>query len=878
MRNSNYIGLLLYFILILSQAASGQELAKDRLIFDNVVSIVDRTGISDDAQHPVAYGKRELFTAIQAAGGQIEHMNHASQTQRQVYLIMGTLENNVIGRLVADNPDILSNKPEGVFYQWIPTKSSTALVVGGTDSVGLMYALTELAEQIKDKGLGVLTRIQNTVEFPDNPIRGLDRFIKDKNDDAWFFSEAYWQYYIKQLAQNRFNRLTLITGYNNGSEEDFMMPIYPFLVKVPGFEEVTLKSANERTPEEYLAQLRRVGQISHHYGLEFVLGVWSHGKNNTLVTGLPENPAQYTTYCSDGMRELLHQAPEIDGIQLRVNYESGVGGFGDTADKFWKDIITAIGDGYKARNGQLFLDIRAKGLTQNIREWALQTGINVHVTSKYTWEGVGLPFHPTEMRKSELAMLDNNDKRQRYGYADFLYKSRDFDYIHRLWGIGTIRMFTWADPDYVKRFSHTTTFGGSRGFQVTPPMARKTNTWPLFTNDSLVYYDWEDQRYWAWYLLFGRLGYSKETDPEVWKRTFRQHYGKSYQAVLDAYGAAGKVLPLITSSHLTYHPANYNWAEIESGGALFVSNNASPFHKEKERTYQSAEPGDPGLFYGIQDYVKDVLKGTLKPKITPVQLAKIYENLSNETLVALVKVEPEDIPKSHRTEFMTNQLDLKIIAALSAYHSYKTLAATDFMFYQETQQKGYLPSSLEKMEKARKNWKDIIAFTDEVYFKTPLFLNDNGTWEGRLLEIEKDIDKLKELIGDSKNIVAVSHCDKFRQGANPLENNFDAIVPNKATTNETLKVTLVTGKRLPTSQTPKVHYRIANMASGKFEELPMKWDNTQYTINIPTAHLDPEYDLLIYFTSITDEGHTTMHPGLFHEKHPTPYYVVTLNH
>ncbi len=877
MRNTNYIGWLLYFFLILSQSAKGQNIEKDQLILDNMVTVVDRTGISDDDEHPVAFGKRELYTAIQAAGGQIENIHHHTQTQRQVYLIIGTLENNVVKRLVSDNPDILSNRPEGVFYQWVTTKSNTALVVGGTDSVGLMYALNELSQQIKDKGLSVLTRIENTLEFPDNPIRGLDRFIKDKNDDAWFFSEAYWQYYIQQLAQNRFNRLTLITGYNNGSEKDFMMPLYPFFVKVPWFDGVKLKSDIKKTRQEYLTQLRRIGQISHNYGLEFVLGIWSHGRNDTLVMGLPEDPEFYTKYCSDGMRELLEQAPEIDGIQLRVNYESGVGGFGATADKFWKDIITGIGDGYKARNGRLFLDIRAKGLTQNIREWALQTGINLHVTSKYTWEGVGLPFHPTEMRKTELAMLDNIDKRQRYGYADFLYKSRDFDYINRLWGIGTIRMFTWADPDYVKRFSHTTTFGGSRGFQVTPPMARKTNTWNLFTNDSLVYYDWEDQRYWAWHLLFGRLGYSKKTNPEVWKRTFRQHYGKSYQAVLDAYSAAGKVLPLITSSHLTYHPANYNWAEIESGGALFVSNNASAFHKDKERTYQSAEPGDPGLFYGIQDYVKDVLKGTVKPKITPIQLAKIYENLSNETLAALAKVEPEDIPKSQKTAFISNQLDLRIIAALSAYHSFKTLAATDFMFYLETKKKGYLPSSLEKMEKARENWKDIIAFTDKVYFQRPLFLNDNGTWKDRLVEIEKDIDRLKELIGDSKNIVTLSHSDGLIPIDNPLEDNFTAMVPKKATTKEPLKVTLVTGKQLPTGQTPKVHYRIANMTSGKFEELPMKWDNTNYTINIPTAQLDPEYDLLIYFTSITDEGHTTMHPGLFHEKHPTPYYVVTLN-
>lgn len=877
MKNSNRIFLSLIFSTFLIFLSSAQELNKDLLIKSDAITIVDRTGISNEEKHPIAFGKRKLFNAIEAAGGLIENVQYRTQTNQKVFLIIGTLDNNVVSRLVSDVTEITPYKPEGVFYQWIKTIDGLALVIGGTDAKGLMYALIEVAQQIEYNGLKTLAEINNIVEFPDNQIRGLDKFVTDENDDTWFFSEDYWQYYIKQLAENRFNRLTLITGYNDGSKEDFMMPVYPYLVKVPGFENIKPKNNSLKKPEDYLEQLRRIGEISHDYGLEFVFGIWSHGRSDELILGLPEDAAKYTTYCSDGMRELLRHVPEIDGVQLRVNYESGVGGFGDTAEKFWKDIITAIGDIYEERHGKFFLDLRAKGLTVKIREWALETGINLSVTSKYSWEGVGLPYHPTEMRKAELEMLDNNDKRQRYGYADFLNKSRDFDYINRLWGIGTTRMFTWADPDYAKRFSHTTSFGGAKGFQVTPPLARKQNTWNLFANDSLVYYNWEDQRYWAWHLLFGRLGYSNDTNPEVWQRAFRQHYGKSYKAVLDAYSAAGKVLPLITSSHLTYHPANYNWAEIESGGALFISNSASPFHKIKERTYQSAEPGDPGLFYSIEDYVKAVLKEDIKPKINPVQLANLYDNLANETLEALLKVNKEDIPELYRKEFITNEVDLKITIALALYHASKIRASTDFVFFQETQKKGYLQSSLENMEAARKNWKNIVVLTEKIYYQKPFFLHDNGTWVDRLTEIDKDISKLKEMIIDSKKAAKLSHWDKFKKVNNSFTNNFEAIIPEKTSTRQDLKVTLKTGKYLNNKQTPKVHYRIANMASGKFKELNMEWDGKNYVANIPVNDLNPEFDLLVYFTSMTDERHVTLHPGLFHNKYETPYYVIEIN-
>lgn len=875
MKNSVHKFLKLIFCIFFVSSLTSQDLGKIKLDPMKVITVVDRTGIPNNNEHPIAFAKRQLFNAIKSANGKIDSIGHWSQTDQEVFLILGTLENNLIKRLVSNELEITSTKPEGVFYQWREIENRKALIIGGTDAVGLMYALNEISQQIEDKGLVAIMNIENSIEFPENSIRGIDKFITDENDDSWFFSEEYWQYYSKQLALNRYNRITIITGYNDGKNEDFMIPVYPYLFKTPGFDDVRIKKKLSKTPEEYLAQLRRIGQISHAHGLEFVFGIWGHGRSNELITGLPADDTEYTKYCSAGMQKLLQEVPEIDGIHLRVNYESGVGGFGETAEKFWKEIIMAIGKSYKERNGNLFLDIRAKGLTQKMRDWALQTGINLHVTSKYTWEGVGLPYHPTQMRKGELTMLDNIDKRQRYGYADFLDKSRDFDFIYRLWGIGTMRLFTWADPDFAKRFSHTASFGGSRGFQVTPPLSRKQNTWNLFSNDSLIHYKWEDERYWAWHLLFGRLGYSTNCNPEIWQRAFRQHYGKSYKAILKAYSYSSKVLPLLTSSHLTYHPANYNWAEMDSGGALFSYNNANPYYKEKNRTYQSTEPGDPGLFYSIEEYVIDALNKTIKPKIDPIQLSEFYENLAKQILQALTEVKIEDIPEAYRIEYETNKIDLQIMATLAAYHASKIKAATDLVFFKETHKKGYLNSSLKNMKESVHQWQQIVSLTDKSYHQNPFFLHDNGTWNDRLKEIEKDIDQLHILIGDFKDETMKSQWSTKNGNALPI-NNFDAIVPITASSKENVYVTLITEKKLLNQQTPKIHYRIADMTKGEFSELPMKWDGTNFIASIPAKDLNSDYDLLIYFTSFNENGNVTMHPGLYHEKHESPYYVVNI--
>jgi hypothetical protein len=87
-------------------------------------------------------------------------------------------------------------------------------------------------------------------------------------------------------------------------------------------------------------------------------------------------------------------------------------------------------------------------------------------------------------------------------------------------------------------------------------------------------------------------------------------------------------------------------------------------------------------------------------------------------------------------------------------------------------------------------------------------------------------------------------------------------------------VTLITNSFLGNENSPKVHYRMANMTSGKFNTLSATWDGENYVAYIPVVDLNTEFDLLVYFTFINKNGLVTMHPGLFHEKHLTPYYTI----
>jgi hypothetical protein len=55
-------------------------------------------------------------------------------------------------------------------------------------------------------------------------------------EDEWFYDDGFWRYYLERLAQCRFNRFVLVTGYNTA----FMSPPYPFFVEVPGYDGIRI--------------------------------------------------------------------------------------------------------------------------------------------------------------------------------------------------------------------------------------------------------------------------------------------------------------------------------------------------------------------------------------------------------------------------------------------------------------------------------------------------------------------------------------------------------------------------------------------------------------------------------------------------------------
>jgi hypothetical protein len=97
---------------------------------------------------------------------------------------------------------------------------------------------------------------------------------------------------------------------------------------------------------------------------------------------------------------------------------------------------------------------------------------------------------------------------------------------------------------------------GAHGFEIFAPLSNKGyagggDAWGIFDDPAYRFYQWDQQRYWYLYALFGRLGYSGAADPDAWRREWALRFGeRAAVPIEEALREASHFLPLITACRL----------------------------------------------------------------------------------------------------------------------------------------------------------------------------------------------------------------------------------------------------------------------------------------------------------------------------------------
>ncbi|MHC4241634.1 MAG: beta-N-acetylhexosaminidase family protein [Planctomycetota bacterium] len=699
--------------------------------------------IMDDTIGPAGrHGVKKVQMALQAKGIPVEQTTSLEATSGILLLVAGLSSGTGPAAKLHDSLDISRLKgAESLLIRETKWSGKKTLLVSGADDRGLMYALLDVADRI---GWGKnssrpFSEVRNVRENPAVSERALSIYtMHQANFESYFYDEDYWERYLDMLAENRFNTFALLLGYENWG---YFTPPYPYFFDVEEFPDIKVVGITEQKQQRNLAALNRLIDMTHERGMNFTLGIWDHiyrggvqgprdrvGKpTQGIVWGLTAE--DLTAYTRVALTKLLKLVPELDAIQFRMHGESGLkrtemGGF-------WENVYQVMNE----HGPNVRFDARAKNFPDSLIDKAVEMGVNMRICTKYWMEQMSLPFHPTHIHPG-------NQHDRRHGYADLLRYPQRYKMHWRLWNSGTTRILLWGDPEYVRRFAESTYLYDGEGFEVTQPLATKMQDHPHdmkpfeLLKPRYQYYDWEFERYWHFFQVFGRIGYNPDTPPEIWQREFQRRFGKRAAPFIEqAIHSASRILPRIVAYSYPYNmfPTTRGWVEKQRMKDL--------------PEYSKALPSDTQQFLSIDNAARYQLEGKDSARIWPQQSSRWFAEVSKDVL-KLVEQAQRRIGNNQSREFDSTMADMKILANLAMYHSHRANAGVSYALFKHSQDLNALDDAIVHESRAIEAWERLVEAAGDIYHSDLIMGRDSaglsGHWSDELVKLEAGLGKLKQ--------------------------------------------------------------------------------------------------------------------------------------
>jgi len=754
-------------------------------------------------------------------------------------------------------PESLSIRHEG-----------SSLIVGGADDNGIMYALLEVARQLRQGGS--LSTIKDAAESPELHDRAVS--IYTMNRAYWesrFYDEKYWTRYLDMMAGNRFNSLVVIFGYENGG---FLAPCYPYFFNVDGYPDIRMVGLSEQEQQRNLAAIRRLIEMAHARGIHFTAGIWDHiyrgGVQGGGIPGnekAPDHPTpglvwgvtadNLTAYTQTALKQFIQKIP-VDAIQFRMHGESGLKK--DEEESFWSDVFAMI----KQTKPELRIDMRAKELPRTVIESAIRSGIKFRIDTKVWMEQMGLPYHPTRINP-EISYI-------RHSYGDLLRYPKQYTMQWRLWTGGTSRILLWGDPEYARRMVGSAHLYDGDGLDVNEPLATKMEAQPHdakpfdLLRPQHRYYDYEFERYWHFFQVFGRIGYNPRTPSTVWDKEFTNRFGPANGPLIEnALHRASEILPRIIASCYPYDhfPTTRGWAEKQSLGDL--------------PDYAKTESSDLCQFASFDEEARLLIDGGSTAKILPSANSQWLEKTAADVLSLVGRVQQDS-----NKELASTLTDLRILANLALFHARRIPAAVWYRLYVHTHDVVALDSAMKNESNAIEAWRQIVAAAGD-YYADDLQMGVRsagltGHWKDELVRLGGAWTLLlqERMHRDTSARIAKSPAYP-RQRAKSFDELFNVriLIPDSAAAGPPLTIRIKASATAGLSELRCCYRAVNQQLDYKTIDMTAGPAPGEYTATIPAETIDPTYDLQYYIELKDKKGDGRIYPDLNKE---TPYRIIRL--
>jgi hypothetical protein len=779
-----------------------------------------------------------------------------------------------------------------------------ALLACGADGRGLTYALLELADRIRcaERPEPALQLAAPLMEKPHHRVRSIGRlFVSDVEDKPWFHDREFWPAYLSMLAAQRFNRfqLSLGIGYDSlqGVRDAYLLFAYPFLLSVRGYSVRAVNLPDEER-DRNLETLQFIGRETVKRGMDFQLGIWTHGYEwpdspdaNYTIAGL--RPDIHAAYCRDALTSLLVACPTISGVTLRTHAESGVR---EGSYAFWRTVF----DGAARCGRKVELDLHPKGLDWKLIDEALATGLPVRLSPKYWAEHIGMPYQQTAIRELEMphehahadafaALSTGSRSFTRYGYADFLRDDRRFNVMFRVWP-GSDRLLLTGDPATAASHSRAFAFGGSDGAELFEPLSFKGRRGSGKAGGRCAYadrsleprWDWEKYRY--TYRIWGRLLYDPDTAPEVWRRSLRRRFRERAPHIEAALAASTRILPIVTTAHLPSAANDTYMPEIYTNQPIVDARLPSPYgDTPSPKVFGHVSPLDPQMFSSVDESVAEWLDGKRSGKYSPCEVARWLDGLAGSAERHLAQALKADAAAPD-AELRRVAVDVTIEAGLGRFFAAKLRSGALYSLYRRTSSRDALAQALREYEGARAIWAQFAQYARGVYVADitigPL-PHQRGHWLDRLPAMDADIAAMRRELatGLAGPSAGPSSGTAGRRGIRELLSDDRGPTaalrhspPERFTPGEPLRIAIAAGSATPVLPV-RLFYRHVNQAE-EYRSVPLTARDDELQAVIPAAYTASQYALQ-YFFELSDGRHGACRfPGFGSDLGNQPYFVV----
>jgi hypothetical protein len=534
-------------------------------------------------------------------------------------------------------------------------------------------------------------------------------------------------------------------------------------------------------------------------------------------------------------------------------------------------------------------------------EVALDTGMPVLISPKFTAEHMWLPWQQSSIRELEIDYQAGSEEHlpsslmslsagslryTRYGYADFLKEDRRYGVLWRMWP-GSQRMLLWGDPAMAAGYGRTAHFCGCDGLDFCEPLSFKGRMGSglpggrlAYADPSLITAEGDFYKYDYTYRLWGRLLYDPNTNPDAWRRYLRHEFGEASRPAEAALSHASRIIPLVTTA---YHPSASNnryWPEMYTSLPIVKTERDHPYRDTPvPRIFSAATALDPGMFSSINEFVEEMISDKQSGKSSPLRVARWLDGLSS-TAGDQMQEARRVVTNPMEPAFRRLLVDVSIQSTLGRFFAGKLRAGVGWALYQRTGSRERLVEAIVCYKTARSALAEAAQVAQGVYRDDITVGMEpwvRGHWMDRLPSIDADIADMEEEL--RRNPV---RSDGPKYSIQPLDLLCTDDLPEVQLIHQppdtfrpggAVKVLLALGQGGDTISSISLHYRHVNQAE-RYCIVEMARSNAMFVATIPARYTHSPFPLQYYFKLRTGNGTAWFWPGFGDELASQPYFVV----